>query len=120
MAFQDYLIIDGVILPLPTSYELSYKDIEAETGGETEAGTIQRDVIRFGLVTIAVSFNCSPSLVKKLSTLKKSANLNVKYLDTEELLMKETQMYIEGFSAKLVKDTSYKGLWEVYFSLHEY
>ncbi len=29
-------------------------------------------------------------------------------------------MYIDGFKTKLVKDTSYKGLWNVSFSLEEY
>ena len=28
-------------------------------------------------------------------------------------------MYVEGFKAKLKKDTSYKGLWVVSFSLRE-
>ena len=29
-------------------------------------------------------------------------------------------MYVEGFKAKLKKDTSYKGLWTVNFILKEY
>ena len=37
------------------------------------------------------------------------------YFDTETAEMKNTEMYVEGFKAKLVKDTSYRGLWtEVY------
>ena len=39
---------------------------------------------------------------------------------TETLELKETQMYIDKFQVKLIKDTSYKGLWEVSFSLEEY
>ena len=30
------------------------------------------------------------------------------------------QLYVEGFKAKLEKDTSYKGLWTVSFSLKEF
>ena len=41
MKYQSYLIIEGVDLPLPNSYDLEFRDIEADTGGETEAGTIQ-------------------------------------------------------------------------------
>lgn len=33
--------------------------------------------------------------------------------------MKKTEMYIEGFKSKLEKDTSYKGLWTVSFTLKE-
>lgn len=46
MKHQSYLIIEGVDLPLPNSYDLEFRDIEADTGGETEAGTIQRDIVR--------------------------------------------------------------------------
>ena len=44
MAFMTYLKFDGTDLPLPTSYEVTMSDVEADSGGETEAGTMQRDV----------------------------------------------------------------------------
>ena len=46
--------------------------------------------------------------------------LAVEYFDTETAEMKSTEMYIEGFKAKLEKDTSYKGLWTVSFTLKEF
>ena len=58
--------------------------------------------------------------MKILSGLANNSNLKVKYLDTETLELKESQMYIDKFQVKLIKDTSYKGLWEVSFSLEEY
>lgn len=67
LAFIQYLNFDGTDLPLPDSYEVEMNDVEADSGGETEAGTTQRD----------------------------------------------------GFKAKLEKDTSYKGLWTVGFTLKE-
>ena len=120
MGRQTYLIINQKTFPLPTFYKLSYRDIEADSGGETEAGTIQRDVIRTGVVTISVSFNCSPKWVKQISAFKNSAVLNVKYLDTESLEMKNTNMFLQDLSIQLVKDTSYFGLWEGSFQLQEY
>ena len=48
MAFFQYLNFDGVDLPLPDSYEVDMTDKEADSGGETEAGTVQRDVVRTG------------------------------------------------------------------------
>lgn len=39
MAFIQYLNFDGEDLPLPDSYEMELKDVEADSGGETEAGT---------------------------------------------------------------------------------
>lgn len=120
MSYQTYLIVNGESLPLPTAYALDYRDIEADSGGETEAGTIQRDVVRHGVVTLQVAFNCSPTWVKRLSALVQMPMLQVKYLDTRDLQLKTTTMYIDNFSVQLVKDTSYQGLWEVSFSLHEY
>ena len=50
MAYIQYLTIDGMPLPLPDSYEVQMADVEADSGGETEAGTTQRDVVRMGVV----------------------------------------------------------------------
>ena len=36
------------------------------------------------------------------------------------MAVKETEMYIDRFKAKLEKDTSYKGVWTVSFSLKEF
>lgn len=52
-------------LPLPDSYEVDMTDKEADSGGETEAGTVQRDVVRTGVVTISVSFSVSFSVTQK-------------------------------------------------------
>ena len=57
MAFFQYLVFDGENLPLPDSYEVELEDVEADSGGETEAGTTQRDVVRHGVVQIPVSFS---------------------------------------------------------------
>lgn len=120
MAFIQYLKFNGAALPLPTSYDCELSAIEADTSGETEAGTTQRDVIRQGVVTIAVAFSLSPAWLKKLTAYSKQDKLTVEYFDTETLEIKETEMYITGFKAKLYKDTSYKGLWTVSFTLKEY
>lgn len=60
MVFIQYLRFDGTDLPLPDSYEMELSDVEADSSGETEAGTTQRDVVRIGVVTIQVSFSVSP------------------------------------------------------------
>ena len=120
MAYIQYLKFDGMALPLPDSYDLDLTDVEADTGGETEAGTTQRDVVRAGVVTIGVSFSVSAAWLKRLTAYSKKAKITVQYFDTEELALKETEMYITGYKAKLYKDTSYKGLWTVSFTLNEF
>ena len=120
MSFQKYLTIDGMELPLPMSYKLDFRDIESDTSGETEAGTIQRDVVRTGVVSIKVAFNCSPAWVKKFSKLNIKRQLSVEYFNTLTLDSTLTTMYMDNFSVELVKDTSFKGLWEVSFVLNEF
>lgn len=120
MAFVQYLTFDGVALPLPDSYEVQMTDIEAESGGETEAGTTQRDVVRFGVVTIPVTFSVSALWLGRLTEYKQKEKIMVGYFDIESLTVKTTEMYIEGYKAALEKDTSRKGLWTVSFTLKEF
>ncbi len=120
MAFFEYLKFDGTALPLPDSYEVTLSAVEADSSGETEAGTTQRDVVRQGVVNIAVAFSVTAKWLKALTGYSKEDKLAVEYFDTETAEMKSTEMYIEGFKAKLEKDTSYKGLWTVSFTLKEF
>ena len=120
MAFIQYLTFDGTALPLPDSYEVNLSDVEADSGGETEAGTIQRDVVRHGVAEIPVKFSVTAAWLAKFSAYMKQSKIAVQYFDTQTLEMKSAEMYVEGFKAKLEKDTSYKGLWSVSFTLKEF
>ena len=120
MAYMQYLVFDGENLPLPDSYELNMDDMEADSGGETEAGTIQRDVVRAGVVSVAVSFSVTAKWLQKLTDYKLKEKINVRYFVLKSTEWTESEMYIEGFKARLAKDTSYKGLWTVGFTLKEF
>lgn len=120
MAFFQYLNFNGTNLPLPDSYDVDLSSVEADTTGETEAGTTQRDVVRQGVVTISVSFSVTAAWLKRLTVFSKMDKLTVLYFDTETLEQKETEMYVTEFKAKLEKDTSRKGLWKVSFTLNEF
>ena len=69
---------------------------------------------------ISISFTVTAVWLKKLTAYSKKNKLTVQYFDTDTLSLKETEMYIDSFKAKLEKDTSYKGLWSVSFSLKEF
>ncbi len=120
MAYMQYLTFDGTDLPLPDSYEVTMTDVEADSSGETEAGTIQRDVIRMGVVQIAVAFSVTAKWLKILTAFKQQESISVQYYDPETFNRRTAQMFIEGYQAKLRKDTSYQGLWEVSFTLREF
>ena len=95
------------------------EDKEADSGGETEAGTIQRDVVRTGVVTISVSFSVTQKWLRILTGFKQQSKIYVRFFDPDIADSRQTEMYVEGFNAKLKKDTSYKGLWIVSFTLKE-
>ena len=69
---------------------------------------------------ISVSFTVTALWLKKMTFWSKQNKLTVEYFDTDTLSLKDTEMYIDGFKAKLEQDTSYKGLWTVDFTLKEY
>ena len=50
---------------MPASYSVSLSDVEADSGGVTEAGTAQRDVVREGVVQIGVTFRVSKKWLKE-------------------------------------------------------
>lgn len=120
MAFFQYLNFDGVDLPLPDCYELEMCDKEADSGGETEAGTIQRDVVRTGVATISVSFSVTQKWLELLTGFKQKEKILVRFFDPETVDQRQAEMYVEEFKVKLRKDTSYKGLWNVSFTVREF
>lgn len=120
MSFTQYLYFNNEPLPMPDSYDVSMEDVEAESSGETEAGTKQRDLVRMGVYQIAVAFSVTATWLKKLTAYKQMSKIQVRFFNPETLEMKQTEMYIEGYSVKLHKDTSYKGLWTVFFTLREF
>lgn len=120
MARMELLRFDGETIPKPDSYEVGLQDVEADSGGETEAGTTQRDIIRTGVASIPLSFSVSPKWLHKLTAYKQKASIHVHYFDPESGEMKGAEMYITDFKAKLVKDTTKKGLWSVTFTLKEF
>lgn len=56
------------VLPLPDSFDLSYSNVEADSSGETEAGTVQRDIVRSGVVSIDVAYSISKKYLPVLSS----------------------------------------------------
>ena len=93
MAFFQYLNFDGVDLPLPASYEVDMADKEADSGGETEAGTVQRDVVRTGVVTISVSFSVTQKWLRLLTGYKQQEKIRVGFFDPETASVRQRCMW---------------------------
>ena len=76
--------------------------------------------MRLGVVSIAVTFQVTQKWLRMLTGFKQREKISVDYFDTESAEMKRTEMYVQGFKSRLEKDTSYKGLWTVSFTLKEF
>ena len=103
MAHLQYLVFNNENIPMPASYSVSLSDVEADSGGVTEAGTTQRDVVREGVVQIGVTFRVSKKWLNKFSAYKKLASITVGYLDMETMNIVDTQMFIDGYQCELFK-----------------
>lgn len=66
-----------------------------------------------------IHFSVTQKWLRMLTEFKQKEKLQVKYFNSETADLKQTEMYVDGFKAKLKKDTSYKGLWVVSFVLRE-
>ncbi len=120
MTFQTYLRINGVALPVQKdNYTIDYRDVIADSGGVTEAGTTIRDVIREGVPSISVTIPVSLTWLKKLRRMKQEPYLSVEWLNPETGRLSTGVMYMDGFKVSLAHDTSSGGLWTVSFSLED-
>ena len=120
MAHNKYLKFNNEYLPTPNNYDVEISDVESDSSGETEAGTIQRDVIRMGVYKISVDFILSQKWLTKMTGYKILSSIEVAFIDPYTMNEKTSQMYIDSYKVSLIKDTSYKGLWSVSFALNEF
>lgn len=67
-----------------------------------------------------MSFSVSAKWLQIMTEFKQKEKISVGYFDAETLAVKTAEMYVDGFKASLVKDTSRKGLWKISFTLLEF
>lgn len=70
MAHLQYLVFNNENIPMPASYSVSLSDVEADSGGVTEAGTTQRDIVREGVAQIGVTFRVSKKWLKSFRRIR--------------------------------------------------
>jgi len=72
MAHLQYLIFNDENIPMPVSYSIELSDVEADSGGTTEAGTTQRDVVREGVVEIKGQLQCFKDVANETHELQEA------------------------------------------------
>ena len=109
-------------IPFPKRWEEQYDTIE--TVNQTEAGTDQVLVVRYGKLTVSAQFNCSSRWAAKFASYRDAGPLQVKGYDIKAQDYEVRTMRIRDFHSALVEDSKSTpgttGLYTITFSLEEY
>lgn len=113
----DILKINNVIFPLPASYEINLEDKTNEFEAENGQRTIE--IIREGIVSIAVSYNSLTA--QRLSALKSALTKvsTVKYYDPNTNAAIEKQMEVSGIRTGKQYYRNNISCWSLSFNLKE-
>lgn len=116
------VIINNTVIPFPDSWNEDYEVIEEVN--ETEAGTEQVSVTRYGKMSVSASFSCTSEWVKRFRVFESTDILRVNIYDavTEGYLLH--RMRLRNLKTALEPGSenvsSTFGLWKVSFNLEEF
>lgn len=91
---------------------------------ETEAGTDQVDVVRYGKLTVSCEYRCHSEWLRIFTDFSERDSIQVSFYDTKLMTSTTKTMRIRDFKAKPiefsenVQDTN--GVWNVSFKLEEF
>ena len=97
-------MIKGEYTLILGAYDMA--DKEADSGGETEAGTVQRDVVRTGVVTISVSFSVTQKWLRLLTGYKQQEKIRVGFFDPETASVRQTEIVTDLMSCHQTAHTN--------------
>lgn len=113
------LVIDGMKIISPESYDVAIEDKLTDSSGETEAGTKQYDYVRKNVHKIALSYNVTDTWLQRFSKFRKKDTVLVSFFDElngemcNDLVMKLTEF---DYS---ILGMNNRNVWNVSFSLEE-
>lgn len=116
------IILDGVNLITPTSWNESYSTIESES--TSEAGTSMVEVVRMDILTATASFQVSSRWLHILYELSLKSEMTLTKYDPRTNGTRTRTVRIRDFSAEFVKNSeklrTTNGLWNVSFTIKEF
>ena len=112
---MNLIIIDGITLPAPSTYEVTYKDIDGEKT-QVEDGTTFIERVRSDIPIIKVGWtNLTEVQATLITNLTANAIVSVEYFYGE---LKSAEMTVSDRALKLKHiETSNKTYWDLSFSL---
>lgn len=116
--------INGVRMPSPTKYKVSFSDLDSPDTSRTESGLLVRDRVRQGVVKIEVSWTVGSKDVSKLMRAVTPDKFTVQFFNPETGSYDTIQAYVGDRSNNMKSCTTNNpaadALWEVSFNLIEY
>lgn len=118
------LIIDGVEMPKPTSYQVTISDLDSSDSVRNEAGVLLRNRIRQGVTKVAVGYIVPGDVAAKVLTATRPEKVSVTYFDPEAVSSSTMQAYVNDRTCTTKVYTPDMGIsdiwWEIQFNLIEY
>lgn len=109
-------------LPGPKKWDEDFGTIE--TVNQTEAGTDQVLVVRYGKLTVSAQFDCSSRWAGRFAEYRDAGPITVKSYDLKTADYKERRMRLRGFKSSPVEGSrntpGTTGLYSIAFILEEY
>lgn len=120
---KDYpVLFDGIEVMQWSKWEESRTVIE--NAYETEAGTDQLDVVRYGKLTVTCQYRCHDEWLRNFAEFSQHDQIEVSSYDIHQGVSTTKIMRIRDFKvspiefSEKVKDTN--GVWDVSFKLEEF
>lgn len=112
------LKLDNITLDLTNDkYSESFKNVDSLK--TSEAGTTLRAVVRTGIPTLSIGYQCDASEKAKLDTLNRASKLTCKRWDEESGAIVTWHCFMSNYSADLILETAITRFYKVSFKLED-
>lgn len=117
-----FLIINGVDMPTPTTFKVTPADLDSASTIRNEAGYLQRDRIRQGMIKVDASWKMLKQVdSQKLLTAVIPAQVSISYIDPI-VGRQSLNFYVGDRNCDLSRFMKVSGetYWDISFSLIQY
>lgn len=116
------LTVDGVVLKEPSSYDMTYKDLDSDNSFTSETGILNRDMIRGNQRNISVSWDrLTPTEFKSIMhAVSGKSEVQLRYFDFYDMDYKTGKFYAGNRSGTGKKVRLKNGIFSLSFEFTEF
>lgn len=113
---------DGVELPNPSKYDLTYKDLDSDNAFTSETGILNRDMIRANQVNISTSWDSltQSQLKTIMQAISGKESFSLAYWDYYDMEFKTGTFYAQDRSISGIRVKQTGGRYSISFIITEF